>query len=65
VLELNVTCQCRVPRRPPIRLDPVVAALLADQIRVGHLTPDHTCLTWRCKGCKQIVPIHARELVPR
>jgi len=60
-VSIRAPCGCAVPRSLPIRL--VSNALR--QLRAeagGLLRPDEPVMTYRCRHCKQIVVLRARDL---
>lgn len=58
---VNLICNCRIPRRPPFRINPPVAAIIKQYVS-GKLDSDSVLATWRCKNCKTLVAFTIRDL---
>jgi len=60
-VSIRVPCGCGAPRSLPIRL--VRNALAHLRAQAGEmLQPDEPVMTYRCRHCKQIVVLRARDL---
>lgn len=58
---IKARCACSTSRTLPVWLVSDTLKLLRERL-AGALDPDQPVLTYRCRSCKQIIALKARDL---